>query len=35
MALIRWEPFREIERWDPFSEMGVLRRQMDRNRSGG
>ncbi|MTJ08279.1 MULTISPECIES: Hsp20/alpha crystallin family protein [unclassified Anabaena] len=30
MALIRWEPFREIERWDPFSEMGVLRRQMDR-----
>lgn len=39
MALIRWEPFREIERseplrglerWDPFREIDTLQRQMNR-----
>ena len=30
MALVRWDPLREIERWDPFPEMGVLQRQMNR-----
>ncbi|HLP90455.1 MAG TPA: Hsp20/alpha crystallin family protein [Nostocaceae cyanobacterium] len=30
MALIRWEPFREIERLDPFREMDTLQRQMNR-----
>ncbi|MEA5616615.1 Hsp20/alpha crystallin family protein [Cronbergia sp. UHCC 0137] len=39
MALIRWnplreierlEPFREIDRWDPFREVDSLQRQMNR-----
>jgi HSP20 family protein len=30
MALVRWDPLREIERWDPFPEMGSLQRQMNR-----
>ena len=30
MTLVRWDPLREIERWEPFPEMGILRRQMDR-----
>jgi HSP20 family protein len=39
MALVRWdpirdlerlEPFRELERWDPFHEMDTLQRRMSR-----
>jgi HSP20 family protein len=30
MALIRWEPFREIERLDPFREIDTLQRQINR-----
>jgi HSP20 family protein len=30
MALIRWEPFREIERWEPWREMETLQRRMNR-----
>ncbi|MFM9160861.1 MAG: Hsp20/alpha crystallin family protein [Dolichospermum sp.] len=30
MTLVRWDPLREIERWDPFPEMGALQRQMNR-----
>jgi HSP20 family protein len=40
MAIVRWNPFREIERsepfsdierfWDPFREMDTLQRQMNR-----
>ncbi|MBD2666344.1 heat shock protein, class I [Richelia sinica FACHB-800] len=30
MALIRWEPFRDIERLEPFAEMDNLQRQMNR-----
>ena len=30
MALIRWEPFREIERLDPFRDIDTLQRQMNR-----
>ena len=30
MTLVRWDPFREIERWEPFPEMGILQRQMNR-----
>ncbi len=30
MALIRWDPFREIERYDPFREMSSLQREMNR-----
>lgn len=30
MALIRWEPFRDIERLDPFREIDTLQRQMNR-----
>jgi len=30
MTLIRWNPLREIERWEPFPEMGIIRQQMDR-----
>jgi HSP20 family protein len=30
MTLIRWNPLREVERWEPFPEMGVIRQQMDR-----
>jgi HSP20 family protein len=30
MALIRWEPFRELERFEPFREIDTLQRQMNR-----
>jgi HSP20 family protein len=30
MALIRWDPFREIERYDPFREISSLQREMNR-----
>ncbi|MCC5639220.1 Hsp20/alpha crystallin family protein [Nostoc sp. CHAB 5844] len=30
MALIRWEPFRDIERFEPFREIETLQRQMNR-----
>ncbi len=30
MALIRWEPFREIERWEPWREMESLQQRMNR-----
>ncbi len=30
MALIRWDPFREIERLEPFREIDSLQRQMNR-----
>lgn len=30
MTLVRWNPLREIERWEPFPEMGIIRQQMDR-----
>jgi HSP20 family protein len=30
MALIRWEPFRDIERLEPFAEIDNLQRQMNR-----
>jgi HSP20 family protein len=30
MALIRWEPFRELERLEPFREIETLQRQMNR-----
>lgn len=30
MAIVRWEPFREIERWEPFPEMRTFRREIDR-----
>ncbi|MBD2299749.1 Hsp20/alpha crystallin family protein [Nostoc sp. FACHB-87] len=30
MALIRWEPFRDIERLEPFRELETLQRQMNR-----
>ena len=30
MAIVRWEPFRDIERWEPFHEMERLQRQMNR-----
>ncbi|MFM6312685.1 MAG: Hsp20/alpha crystallin family protein [Dolichospermum sp.] len=30
MTLVRWDPLREIERWDSFPEMGALQRQMNR-----
>ncbi|MEA5502094.1 Hsp20/alpha crystallin family protein [Halotia wernerae UHCC 0503] len=30
MALIRWQPFRDIERLEPFSEVDTLQRQMNR-----
>ena len=30
MAIIRRDPFREIERWEPFSEMESLHRRMNR-----
>ncbi|BBD57250.1 heat shock protein, class I [Nostoc sp. HK-01] len=30
MALIRWEPFRDIERLEPFREIETLQRRMNR-----
>lgn len=30
MALIRWDPFRDIERLEPFREIDTLQRQMNR-----
>ncbi|WGV27134.1 Hsp20/alpha crystallin family protein [Halotia branconii] len=30
MALIRWQPFRDIERLEPFNEVDTLQRQMNR-----
>jgi HSP20 family protein len=30
MALIRWDPFREIERLEPFRDIDTLQRQMNR-----
>ncbi|MBH8553862.1 Hsp20/alpha crystallin family protein [Nostocaceae cyanobacterium CENA357] len=30
MALIRWQPFRDIERLEPFGEIDTLQRQMNR-----
>ena len=30
MAIIRRDPFREIERWEPFAEMESLHRRMNR-----
>lgn len=30
MAIMRRDPFRAIERWEPFREMESLRREMDR-----
>ena len=30
MAIIRRDPFREIERWEPFGEMESLPRRMNR-----
>ncbi|QLE56168.1 Hsp20/alpha crystallin family protein [Nostoc sp. TCL26-01] len=30
MALIRWEPFRDIERLEPFRDIDTLQRQMNR-----
>jgi HSP20 family protein len=30
MALVRWQPFRDIERLEPFSEIDTLQRQMNR-----
>ena len=30
MALIRWDPFRELERSDPFREIDTLQRQLNR-----
>jgi len=30
MALIRWEPFSDIERFEPFRELETLHRQMNR-----
>ena len=30
MTLVRWNPLREVERWEPFPEMGIIRQQMDR-----
>jgi HSP20 family protein len=30
MTLVRWNPLREIERWEPIPEMGIIRQQMDR-----
>jgi HSP20 family protein len=30
MALVRWDPFREIERSDPFREIDTLQRQLNR-----
>ena len=30
MALIRWQPFRDMERLEPFSEVDTLQRQMNR-----
>ena len=30
MAIIRRDPFREIERWEPFGEMESLHRRMNR-----
>ncbi len=43
MALIRWEPFRDIERlqplcarerWELFQEIDTLQRQMNRLKTG-
>ena len=30
MALIRWDPFRDIERLEPFRDIDTLQRQMNR-----
>ncbi len=30
MALIRWDPFRQINRYDPFREISSLQREMNR-----
>ena len=30
MTLSHWQPFRQIEKWEPFSEMETLRKEMDR-----
>ena len=30
MTLVRWNPLREMERWEPFPEMSIIRQQMDR-----
>ena len=30
MALVRWDPFREIERLEPFREIDTLQRQINR-----
>ena len=30
MTLTRWQPFRQIEHWEPFSEMEVLRKELDK-----
>lgn len=30
MSITHWKPFREIERWEPFHDIGSLRQEMDR-----
>lgn len=30
MTLTRWQPFRQIEQWEPFSEMEALRKELDK-----
>lgn len=30
MTLTQWQPFRQIEKWEPFGEMEALRKEMDR-----
>lgn len=30
MILTRWQPFRHIEKWEPFGEIETLRKEMDR-----
>jgi HSP20 family protein len=30
MAVVHWKPFRDIERWEPFHELEILQREMNR-----
>ncbi|MBE9070712.1 Hsp20/alpha crystallin family protein [Leptolyngbya cf. ectocarpi LEGE 11479] len=30
MTLRHWQPFRQIEQWEPFSEMETLRKELDK-----
>jgi HSP20 family protein len=29
MALIRWQPFRDLKHWEPFGEVDTLKKEMD------